>query len=417
MYLTLDTRPRGARDAVRRTRREVPRVVITLGMVSLLTDISSEAVAAILPIYLTTVVGLGSIGYGIIDGLQQGVSAVVRLAGGWTSDRTDHPKWVALVGYALSAVARIGLLFAGGAGAIAGVVTADRIGKGIRTAPRDAMIAATSDPDELGRSFGVHRTLDTVGAALGPLIAFVILWQIPQGYLTVMAVSLACAVVGVALLGLFVPDVRPRQALPDAAPTRLSDLRDPRLGRVTLIAALLGVLTVSDGFIYLSLLERGGFAAAWFPLLVVGTNVAFLALALPLGRLSDRLGRGRMLVGGHVALVAAYLVAASPGNGWWATFGALACLGAFYAATDGSLAALASRCVVPSSRASGIAAAQTASALARLVASMGFGLLWFLLGPQVALVAVAVVLVVVIPFAWWQLSGIDEHHHPREAVA
>jgi MFS family permease len=408
VYLTLDTRPRSARtaDGARPVRAAVPRVVITLGIVSLLTDVSSEAVAAILPIYLTTVVGLGSIGYGIIDGLQQGVSAFVRLAGGWTSDRTDHPKWVALVGYGLSAVARIGLLFAAGAGAIATVVTADRIGKGIRTAPRDAMIAASSDPTSLGRNFGVHRTLDTIGAALGPLIAFVILWQIPQGYLTVMAVSLACAVIGVAALGLFVPDVRPRQA--SAAPSRLSDLRDPRLARVTAMAAVLGVLTVSDGFVYLALLDRGGFAATWFPLLVVGTNVVFLALAVPLGRVSDRFGRGRMLVGGHLALVAAYLVAASPGNGWWATFGALACLGAFYAATDGSLAALASRCVAPSSRASGIAAAQTATALARLVASMGFGLLWFLLGPQVALLVVAAALVVVIPVAWFQLAALDD---------
>lgn len=406
MYLSLDTRPRTTDDAPRRTRRAVPKVVVTLGIVSLLTDVSSEAVAAILPIYLTTVVGLGSIGYGVIDGLQQGVSAFVRLAGGWTSDRTDHPKWVALVGYGLSATARVGLLFAAGAGAIASVVTADRIGKGIRTAPRDAMIAASSDPETLGRSFGVHRTLDTVGAALGPLIAFAILWQIPQGYLTVMAVSLACAVVGVAALGLLVPDVRPRQDAV-APPGRLSDLRDPRLGRLTAVAALLGVLTVSDGFLYLALLERGGFAATWFPLLVVGTNVVFLALALPLGRLSDRWGRGRMLVGGHVVLVAAYLIAASPGNGWGATVGALACLGAFYAATDGSLAALASRCVVPSSRASGIAAAQTASALARLVASMGFGLLWFVLGPQVALLVVGAALLVVVPVAWVQLVRLD----------
>lgn len=427
MYLTLGDRP-GAEEsgdatedatedadapaptatlAPPRSRSRVPGVVVTLGVVSMLTDISSEAVAAILPLYLTAVVGMGAIGYGVIDGLHQGVSALVRVAGGWAADTSDHPKWIAVVGYGLSAFARLGLMFAAGAGAIAAVVTADRIGKGVRTAPRDVMIATAASTEDLGRAFGVHRALDTVGAAVGPLMAFVVLWLVPDGYLTVMGLSLGFAVVGVALLGLLVPDVRPRMTSATPEPMRFADLRDPRLVRLLAVAAGLGVLTVGDGFIYLALLDRAEFAAAWFPLLVVGTNVVFLGLAVPLGRLADRIGRARMLGLGHLALVAAYASAASPGKGWIGTVAALVFLGCFYAATDGVLAAVASRAVPAASRASGIAAAQTATALARLMASMGFGLLWYLLGPQTALLVVGAALLAVVPLALAQLRRLE----------
>jgi MFS family permease len=138
----------------------------------------------------------------------------VRIAAGWASDRTGHPKRVAVAGYGLSMLARIGFLFAGGFWSITGIVAGDRIGKGIRTAPRDALIAAEAQPEHLGRSFGVHRMLDNIGAATGPLLAFLILLPIPNGYGTVFVVSLSFAVVGVAALVLVVPDRRTPQALP-----------------------------------------------------------------------------------------------------------------------------------------------------------------------------------------------------------
>jgi sugar phosphate permease len=190
--------------------RTVSSTVVTLGIVSLLTDISSESVAAILPLYITGVLGLSTIAFGFIDGLYQGVGAIVRIAGGYASDRTDQPKWIAFSGYALAAAARVGLLFASGFAAISAVITADRIGKGIRTAPRDALITAASRPESLGRSFGVHRTLDNIGAAIGPLIAFFILLLIPDGYQTIWAASLAFAVIGVAVLAFLLPNIRAR---------------------------------------------------------------------------------------------------------------------------------------------------------------------------------------------------------------
>lgn len=406
MYLSLSDRPeQTAAPSARRPR--IPRVVWLLGFVSLVTDISSEAVTAILPLYLTAVLGLSTIAYGVVDGLYQGVSALVRIAGGWAADRSDHPKWVAFVGYALSCLARVGLLFATGLGVVTAVVTADRIGKGIRTAPRDAMIAASVPTSDLGRAFGVHRTLDTIGAVLGPLLAFAILSAIPDGYVTVMVASLAFAVIGVALLGLLVPDERPRGAATAPSTFTWSSVADPRLLRLLVVAGVLGVLTVGDGFLYLALLERSGFAAEWFPMLYVGTNIAFLALAVPVGRLADRIGRARTLVLGHVALLGAYACGATPGSGWLATVGALLLLGVFYAATDGVIAAVAGRLVPPGVRASGIATAQTVVALARLVSSLCFGVLWFAVGPQTALVLVGVLLALAIPVALRQVVVLD----------
>jgi len=176
--------PPGAKKSLVR----VSSVVITLGIVSMLTDVSSESVAAILPLYITSAMGLSTIAYGFIDGLYQGVSAFVRIGGGWVADRADRPKWVAFAGYGLSAIAKVWLLLASGFAAIAAVVAVDRIGKGIRTAPRDALITASSAPANLGHSFGVHRMLDTIGAAVGPLLAFLVLFFVPTGYTIVFVI-------------------------------------------------------------------------------------------------------------------------------------------------------------------------------------------------------------------------------------
>lgn len=407
-----DSAPAGTASPVRSgARRGVGSTVVLLGLVSLLTDVSSEAVSAVLPLYLTAVLGLSPLAYGFIDGLYQGVSAVVRLLGGWLSDRADRPKWVAFLGYGLSALTKVALLAAQSLGAVTAVITVDRLGKGLRTAPRDALISASSPPATLGRAFGVHRALDTTGAAIGPLLAFAILWFVPGDYSSVFVASLAAAVMGLALLLLLVPDLRPRRdsGAPSAAltPPSLRLLRQRRFGRLMLAAGTLGLLTISDGFLYLSLARRDDLAATWFPLLFVGTNVAYLVLAVPLGRLSDRLGRARVLVFGHLLLVGAYLCAAGPVGGLGSTLACLVLLGAFYAATDGVLAALTSTLVPAEVRASGIATTQTVVAAARFASSLAFGSLWLWLGRGPAVYAVAAALVVAVPVAWWLLRGVE----------
>jgi MFS family permease len=172
-----------------------------------------------------------------------------------------------------------------------------------------------------------------------------------------------------------------------------------------LAAGLLGVLTVGDGFLYLSLYENDALPAHLFPLLYVGTNLAYLTLAYPFGRLSDRVGRGRVYLAGHLGLLLAYLVAAGLVSGPVATVACLLLLGSYYAATDGVLAAVTGQLVAPSVRASGIATTQTVVAAARFVSSLGFGLLWVLIGPSWALLAVSVGLVAAAPVAWTLLRG------------
>ncbi|MCC3297248.1 MFS transporter [Arthrobacter caoxuetaonis] len=399
-------------------------VILWLGIVSLLTDVSSEAVAAVLPVYLTGALGLSILAYGFLDGLQQGISAVIRIAAGWTSDTLDRPKWVAAAGYGLSMAARAGLLLSASVGAVASVITLDRIGKGIRTAPRDALITTAAQPEHLARSFGVHRMLDTVGATAGPLLAFGILLVIPQGYSTVFVFSLGAAILGVAVMVLLVPNLRTRQAagrsepaVPQSEPggpaqarlprpTRrqaLRELNTPTVRRLLLAAGVLSLLSVGDGFLYLLLLTSGGFNPVWFPLLFVGTNAAYLLLAIPLGRAADRWGRKKVFLLGHVGLLAAYACAGFGGLG--ATLMCLFALGAFYAATDGVLAALMGGLVPARVRATGIAAAQTVVAVGRLLASSLFGVLWYTLGPETALWTAAATLAAVLPGAAWLIRS------------
>lgn len=400
--------------------------VIALGIVSMLTDISSESVAAILPMYITGALGLSMIAYGFFEGLNQSASALVRIAAGYAADQSSRPKPVAVAGYGLSMVARIGLLFATGFAGIVAVIGIDRVGKGIRTAPRDAMIQQASQPEHLARSFGLHRLLDTVGATAGPLLAFFALLMVPDGYRAVFVLSLAVAILGVAVLVLVVPNHKLGAKLEHAVASELSTdleaaeppaavqtlkfrpmlrmLSHGRIARMLCAAGLLGLLTVGDGFVYLALMAHGTMDYFWFPLLFVGSNLVFLLLAVPLGKLADRTSRAAIFVLGHVALAVAYLCA-SGGGSLFLIAASLAALGLFYASTDGVLAALAGQLAPEGSVSTGIGAAQTVVAVARLLSATGFGVLWVVVGADLALLGVAALLLLMVPVAWYLLLG------------
>lgn len=408
MYPSLRTEPVIASVAAPRIRQErVGGTVLALGTVSLLTDISSEMVAAVLPIYLTLALGLSPLAFGIIDGLYQGAAVFLRLAGGYLADRTGRPKAVCQVGYGLSAVSKLGLIGAGGqAGALGVVIALDRGGKGIRTAPRDALIAGSVHPSILGRAFGVHRAMDTAGAMAGPLLAFGLLLMLPGDYNSLFLTSFAIAVLGCLVLWAFVQEPL---AVPGQGTGRLRDvvrlLRQPAFGRLAAAAAALALLSVSDGFLYLTLRDLGAVRLAYFPLLFFGTAVVYLALAIPLGRLADRHGRTKVLVGGHLSLLGAYVVLLMGNSLPDAVLlvGVLALLGVYYAATDGVLPAIAATLCPPAVRGSGIAVLQTAVAGGRLLSSVLFGLLWTVFSQQVALLCFAVAMLVVLPLAAWCL--------------
>ncbi|MFI8326760.1 MFS transporter [Streptomyces sp. NPDC085529] len=393
MYVATTGRP-DAPPAPSGVRRRVPGTVLALGTVSLVTDVSSEMVTAVLPLYLVLGLGLSPLQFGLLDGLSTGATALVRLLGGATADRGGRHKAVGGLGYALSALSRLGLLLAGGAtGWIAGAIGADRLGKGVRTAPRDALITLHSPPEDLGRAFGTHRAMDTTGALLGPLAAFALLWATADAYDAVFAVSFCVGAFGVVLWVLCVPGRgrTPAAGGPEGRTARrarggvLAGLRSPGYRRIVVCAALLGAATIGDSFLYLLLQRRLSFDATWFPFLPLGAAAVFLLLAVPAGRLADRLGRRRPLLYGHGALALAYGLLLTPLPDMVVLLGVLALLGLFYAATDGVLMALTGPYLAEGRQAGGLALVQTAQALARLGSAVAFGALWTATGPETAL--------------------------------
>src|SRR5690606_31709480 len=263
-------------------------------------DISSEMMTAVLPLYFVLELRMTPFQFGVIDGLYQGVSAAVRVASGFVADAGQRHKLVASVGYALSTACRLGLLVAGQSwSALTAVLMLDRIGKGIRTAPRDALITLSSRREALGEAFGVHRALDTVGAMIGPVAAFAVLALLPGAYDVVFVVSLVFAVIGLSIIVLFVQNRRGGEAVAAEAGARRrfrEVAANRQLRRVITAGGLLGTLTASDALIYLLVQRQGSVAATVFPLLYVGTAVVYLLLAVPFGRLADRVGRRRLFV-------------------------------------------------------------------------------------------------------------------------
>ncbi|MFD9476784.1 MULTISPECIES: MFS transporter [Streptomyces] len=411
--------PEGAKTAPDRGPVRAPAVastVLALGTVSMITDISSEMVTAVLPLYLIAGLGLSPLGFGALDGVYNGVSALVQLTGGHLADRVRNHKLIAGIGYGLSALCKPLLLFAHSLGPISVILTLERTGKGLRTAPRDALISLSTPPELQGRAFGVHRAMDTTGALLGPLAAFLILSLTVDGYDAVFGVSACVAVLGVVVLMLFVPSggataaattagtttagtttAGTAAAVPDAdrpAPVRVRDalglLRLPRLRNLAICAVLLGLTTVSDAFVYLLLQRRTGIGDQWFPLMPLGTAAVFLLLAVPAGTLADRIGRRTVFLTGHALLLAGYgLLLWAPA--WPALpYLVLALHGMFYAATDGVLPAAVAATVPGELRATGMALVGTGQALARFGCSLAFGGAWTLWGTGPALAAAAV---------------------------
>jgi MFS family permease len=384
-------------------RLTVPRNVVLLGAVSLLTDISAEMVATVLPLYLVFSLGASPLALGAVDGLYRGAAAIVQIGGGFLSDRLQRYKEVASVGYGLSAVCKVGLVMVGSSlGAIGALVAADRIGKGIRTAPRDALISLSSSKAGLATAFGVHRAMDSCGAMLGPLIAFGILLAAPARFDAVFVVSTGFALVGLAVLVLAVQG-RPRRAAATDGPRptlrgALGVAGDTRFRLLLVAAGGLALASVSDAMIYVGLQRQSGFEPAVFPLLFVVTAVVFMALAIPVGRLADRVGRAPVLLAGHALLLPVYGLLLSP-VGTAGLLLALLALGGYFAATEGVVTALAGAILPEKLQATGIGMLITVVSIGKLVSSLAFGALWLALGLQSAVLVFALALAGVLAIA------------------
>jgi MFS family permease len=384
-------------------RLKVPRNVVMLGLVSMLTDVSSEMVATVLPLYLVFTLGANPLALGAIDGAYRGAAALVQVASGFASDRFRRPKEVAGLGYGISAVGKVALVAAGNTiGGIGAIVTFDRIGKGIRTAPRDALISLSSSKAGLATAFGVHRAMDSAGAMLGPLIAFGILLVAPARFDAVFVVSTLFAILGFAVLVLTVQG-KPKRASRDPNTPSLRSaaglVRDPRFALLLVAAAGLSIASVSDALIYVGLQRKIDFEPAIFPLLYVITAVIFMAFAIPVGQLADRIGRVPVLVSGYALLFIVYGTLLMGSLGYFELILCLVALGGFFAATEGVMPALAGAMLPEKLQASGLGILTTVVSIGSLLSSLAFGALWFAIGLQSAVIVFAAALALAILLA------------------
>ena len=387
--------------------RPVPATVLFLGVTSMFTDISSEMVTAILPLYLTYDLSFTALQFGGFVGLAEGVQAMIRILGGVAADRRSDHKRIATAGYATSAVSRVAILAAGGAWVpTTGVLLADRFGKGIRTAPRDAMISMASPSDQLGRSFGVHRSLDALGAMLGPLLAFAILAFLgtsddDTAYDAVFLVSFSLALVGLSTIVLFVrpaPGPAHRERFRTAVVGEV--IRGREVRRFTVAAALLGVLTIGDAFIFLGYRRVADIRLEYFPLLFTGMSIVYLTTAVPIGRLADRIGRRQVFLAGYLVLAGVYLALFLSLPGPVGLVAVVGGLGIFYAATDGVLMAAVSELLGTRARATGLAVVSGGAAMGKLVAAVVFGALWTAYGPDTAFACFAAGVPLALVVSW-----------------
>jgi MFS family permease len=359
--------------------RSVGPNVLFLGLTSLVTDISSEMITSVMPIYVVFQLQQSMVVFGVIDGLQQGGASLVRLISGWLTDRSRRYKEIAGFGYFVSALCRLGLLIVGrSAEGIVGVTLADRLGKGVRTSPRDALISLSAPGETLAAAFGVHRALDTAGAMLGPLVTFGLLALLPGAFDVLFVTSLAIALVGVAILVAFVRNPSSPAPVPESEgrADAGSLFADGRFRAITVAAGAMGLVNISDSFLYLAMQHRFGFPPQYLPLLFVATPAVYMILAIPLGRLADRVGRAPIIVAGYAALLAAYGALFLPVGGPLAIAACVPLLGTYYAATDGVMLALASAVLPAARRGTGLSIVTTANNVGRILASVAFGWLW-----------------------------------------
>ena len=415
MYTGLGARPEQAKG--KRSRKgALNRTVIALGFTSFFTDISSEMVASVIPIFLVAQLGFSPAGFGLFQAANELANALLRLAGGAIADRTRRLKETAAAGYGLSTLTRIGLL----GSALSGVtpvpfLLVDRLGKGLRTSPRDAMITLATPQRSWGTAFGVHRTLDAAGALIGPLLAFAILTALPGSFDAVFVLSVGFGLLGFAVIAAWVRNppvlkkLEPRTGGLGLVRRLTNHWGNRGYRRILLLGGAFGLFSIADGFIYLTLFEiskdassasgaigESGFGIRWFPLFFAGTAVAFLATATPLGRLADRVGRARVWIGGHVLLLGVYGALLAGPTSVVAIGAVLAMLGVYYGATDGVLPALASGVIGEAERSSGLALLSTVVALSRVAAALGFGLMWDRIGVDRSLIVMGIGLASVI---------------------
>ncbi|MFJ4349348.1 MFS transporter [Pseudomonas sp. NPDC089428] len=356
---------------------KMPRSVWALGFVSLFMDISSEMIHALLPLYMVTVLGTSVVAVGFIEGIAEATAAVTKVFSGALSDRLGKRKLLTVVGYGLGALTKPVFPMASGLEWLTAARFVDRIGKGIRGAPRDALVADVTPPELRGAAFGLRQALDTVGAFLGPLLAIVLMWLTASHFQTVFWAAVIPAFIAVYILVAFVrePEVSPG-ARPLRSPLALHELArlGPAYWRLIGLAMVFTLARFSEAFLLLRAQDMG-LAPLWAPAVLVLMALAYSLSAYPAGALSDRVGRRGVLMIGLGLLVAAdLLLALLPG--WAGLALGVAAWGLHLGFTQGIFAALIADSAPANLRGTAFGLFNLLTGVALLVASVVAGLLW-----------------------------------------
>ena len=392
-------------QGVKSTGPRMPRAIWALGLVSLLMDVSSELIHSLLPVFMVTALGASALTVGLIEGTAEATALIVKVFSGAISDYWGKRKPLAVLGYGLGAISKPLFALATTTGLVLFARLIDRVGKGIRGAPRDALVADLAPPEIRGAAFGLRQSLDTVGAFLGPLLAMglMLLWSNDFAAVFWVAVIPAFMAVALLLFGVQEPERKPGAARVN--PIRRENLR--RLSRaywwVVGIGAVFTLARFSEAFLVLRA-HQGGLPLAYTPLVLIGMNIVYAFAAYPFGKLADGMSHTRLLAFGLMVLIAADLALAYSNHWGWVSAGVML-WGLHMGITQGLLATMVADTAPEDLRGTAYGFFNLLSGIALLVASGLAGLLWDQLGAAMTFLGgivfcvLALVLIAVAPVA------------------
>lgn len=366
----------------------LPKGIVALGFVSLFMDMSSEMIHGLLPLFVTGTLGASAMLVGLIEGAGEALAQIVKLASGLWSDRIGRRKPLILLGYGLAALTKPVFALAGGAGMVLAARLVDRLGKGIRGAPRDALVADIVPPGQRGAAFGLRQSMDNVGAIAGPLLAMGLMALSGNNFRLVFAAAILPALIAVLVLFLFVAEpahIAPQPARPAAITLTAAAGLGGAFWRVTALGGLLSLARISEAFLILKV-SAAGLPAALAPLALVALSLVYAATAWPVGKLSDRIGSGGLLALSLLALTAAHLILALT-TGLPAAMAALLLWGLHMGLSQGLLSALVAGAAPAALRATAFGVFNLAGGLLTLVANLLAGALWSMTGSATAFAA------------------------------
>jgi MFS family permease len=372
------------------TPARLPRSIWVLGFVSLLMDVSSEMIHSLLPVFLTTQLGVGALVVGLIEGAAEATALIVKVFSGVLSDFWGKRKPLTVLGYGLGALSKPLFALAPSAGVVLAARLIDRVGKGIRGAPRDALIADIVAPERRGAAFGLRQSLDTIGAFVGPSLAVILMLAWASDFRAVFWVAIVPGIASVLLLWIGVRE--PERPPGERRENPISGENLRRLPAaywwIVAIGAMFTLARFSEAFLVLRA-QQGGLPVAYAPLVLIAMNVVYALAAYPFGKLSDRFSHAKLLGLGLIALVAADVMFAWSAE-WVCVWIGISLWGLHMGMTQGLMARMVADTTPPHLRGTGYGFFNLVSGLAMLLASVLAGLLWERYGPAQTFIAGAV---------------------------